>query len=175
MNQSEYSELKEKSWRSKLTASEQAELRTWLAEHPEQAEDWQLEANLTQAIQRLPDAPAPSNFTARVLRAVEHEALAQTRPHVLVWKWLFHSLVPRTAVAAVLLGVALFTYNEQHTASVRRKQQAELERRAELVQGVKAVADVPSLPTPEILQDFDTIRKMGATPGPDPELIALLK
>ena len=168
MNQSEYNQLKEKSWRGKLSATEQAELLTWLAEHPELADDWQLEANLTQAIRRLPDAPVPSNFTARVLGSVEREAAAQSRPRVPVWKWFLHSLVPRTAVAGVVLGVALFTYHE-HTAGARRKQQAEL------VQSVKVVAGVPSLPSPEILQDFDTIRKMGGTPGPDPELLALLK
>lgn len=174
MNQSEYDQLKEKSWRGKLTAAEQAELRVWLAERPELAEDWQLEANLTEAIQRLPDAPVPSNFTARVLRAVEQEGAARSRPRVPTWKWFLHSLVPKSAVAAVVLGVALFTYHE-HITSERQKQQAELERRAELVQGVKVVAGVPSLPSPEILTNFDTIRQMGTTPGPDPELLALLK
>lgn len=164
MNQSEYDQLKEKSWRGKLAAAEKAELRTWLAEHPELAEDWRLEMNLTEAMLRLPDAPVPSNFTARVLQAVEREAAARNRPRVSGWKW-FHSLVPRAAVAVVLLGVGIFTYHEHRMA----------ERRAELVQGVKVVAGVPSLPSPEILQNFDTIRQMGTTPGPDPELIALLK
>ena len=165
MNQSEYEQLKEKSWRGKLTAAEQAELRTWLAEHPELTEDWQLEANLSEAMQRLPDAPMPSNFTARVLKAVEHEATALSRPRVPSWKWFLHSLVPRTTVAALLLGVALLTYHEHQTAA----------KRAQLVQGVKVVAGVPSLPGPDILTNFDTIRQMGTTPGPDPELIALLK
>jgi hypothetical protein len=48
-------------------------------------------------------------------------------------------------------------------------------KRAEVVQGVTVVAGVSSLPSPEILQDFDTIRRMSSTPGPDPELIALMK
>lgn len=165
MNQSEYNELKEKSWRSKLTAAEEAELRTWLLEHPELAEDWQLEANLTQAMERLPDAPLASNFTARVLQAVEREAVAQSPRRVPPRKWFLHSFLPRAAMATAVLGVGLFTYHEhrQHVA----------ERQA--VQGVKVVADVSSLPSPEVLQNFDTIRKMGATPGPDPELITLLK
>jgi anti-sigma factor RsiW len=165
MNQSEYNQLKEKSWQGKLTTAEQAELRAWLAEHPELADDWLLEANLTEAIQRLPDVPVPSNFTARVLQAVEREGATQSRPRLPAWKWFLHSLVPGTAMAAVLLGLGIFTYHEHRQA----------EQRAELVQGVKVVADVPSLPSPEVLQNFDTIRQMGTTPGPDPELIALLK
>ena len=38
-------------------------------------------------------------------------------------------------------------------------------------------ASVPSLPSPAILQDFDTIQKMGATAnaGPDRELLRLMK
>lgn len=165
MNQSEYNQLKEKSWRGKLTVAEEAELRAWLAEHPELAEDWRREANLTEAMQRLPDAPVPSNFTARVLQAVEREAAAPSRPRLPFWKWSLHSLVARTSVAVVLLGVGIFTYHEHRI----------MQTRAELVQGVKMVAGVPSLPSPEILTNFDTIRKMGNTPGPDPELIALLK
>jgi hypothetical protein len=73
-------------------------------------------------------------------------------------------VVPRLAVAAVILGVAVVTYQEHEAA-----------KRAQLVRGVQVVAGVPSLPSPEILQDFDTIRQMSSTPGPDPELIALMK
>jgi len=62
------------------------------------------------------------------------------------------------------LVVSVVTYHE-HTAA----------KRAELVRGVKVVTGVSSLPGPEILQDFDTIRQMPAATGPDPELIALMK
>jgi hypothetical protein len=77
---------------------------------------------------------------------------------------LIRRLLPRAAVAAAIFGAGLLTYHDHRTA-----------KRAELVQGVKVVAGVPSLPSPEILQDFDTIRQMPSTPGPDPELIALMK
>ena len=75
-------------------------------------------------------------------------------------------LLPRAAVAAVVVAAGVLTYHEQTTA--KRQDQ-------ELVQGVKVVAGVSSLPSPEILQDFDTIRQISTTPGPDPELIALMK
>ena len=164
MNESDYNQLMEKSWRGELTASQKAELQAWLAQHPEREEDWNAEMNLTEAMKRLPEIPVSSNFTARVLRAVEHEGAAKSPPRLPAWKWLLHSFIPRAAFAAVVLA-GLFTYHEYRTA----------ERRAELVHGVEVIAGVPSLPSPEILQNFDTIRKMGATPGPDPELIALMK
>ena len=164
MNESDYNRLKEKSWHRTLTAAEEAELRAWLAEHPEAAADWETEIRMSEALKQLPDVLVPSNFTARVLQAVERETAPARRPRMPARLWVLRSLVPRAAVAAAVLSAGLIGY-----------QHYEARQRAKMVQDVKVVAGVPSLPSPEILQDFDTIRQMGATPGPDPELIALLK
>lgn len=163
MNESDYNLLREKSWRGKLTPAEEASLRAWLDGHSETEADWELESDLTRALEKLPDVPVPSNFTARVLQAVDREAAA-SRPRANRLTWLLRSLLPKAAVAAVVLTVGLLTYHEQTTA-----------KRQELVQGVKVVSGVSSLPSPEILQDFDTIRQISTTPGPDQELIALMK
>ena len=160
----EFNQWREKSWRRKLTPAEEAELRAWLAEHPEAQADWEMEGRLTEILGRLPDAPVPSNFTARVLQAVEREEAAASRPKTGRRGWFLRLLLPRAAVAAVIVGVGVLSYREHEAA-----------KRAEVVQGVKVVAGVSSLPTPDILQDFDTIRQMSSTPGPDPELIALMK
>jgi hypothetical protein len=159
MKESDYNLLREKSWRQELSAAEKDSLRAYLAEHPEAA-DWEMEGRLTEALERA-DVPVPSNFTARVLAAIEREALPVRR--ATPGRWFFR-LLPKVAVAAVIFSVGLFTYHEHTTAE-----------RAELVQGVKVVAGVSLLPSPEILQDFDTIRQMSASPGPDTELITLLK
>jgi len=159
----EFNPLREESWRRKLTPAEEASLRAWLAEHPEAAADCELDQRLTEALEKLADAPVPSNFTARVLQAVEREA-ATDRPAATRATWFVRWLMPRVAAAGVIFGAGLLTYHEHATA-----------RREELAQGVKMVAGIPSLPSPEILQDFDTIRQMSTTPGPDPELIALMK
>ncbi|MEY2466714.1 MAG: hypothetical protein QOD03_1235, partial [Verrucomicrobiota bacterium] len=79
MNESDYNQLREKNWRRKLTAVEQTELRAWLAAHPEASADWEAELSLTETIVRLPDAPVPTNFTARVLQAIEQEASVDAR------------------------------------------------------------------------------------------------
>jgi anti-sigma factor RsiW len=163
MNESDYNLLREKSWRGKLTSAEEASLRAWLAEHPGANTDWELDSHLTRALEKLPDVPVPSNFTARVMQALDREAVA-SRPRTNRLAWFLRLLLPRAAVAAIVLGAGLLTYHEQTSA-----------KRQEMVQGVKVVAGVSSLPSPEILQDFDTIRQISTTPGPDQELIALMK
>jgi len=164
MNEFDYKTLLEKRWRHKLTAAEEASVRAWLAQHPESKADWDLETRLSEALEKLPDAPVPSNFTARVLQAIDREEEAPKRA-ARGTPWFLRVLLPRAAVAAVILGLAML-YHEHSTATAKR---------AELVQGVKVVAGVPSLPGPEILQDFDTIRQLPASTGPDQELIALMK
>jgi len=164
MNESDYNQLREKSWRHKLSPAEEAALRAWLAEHPGSEADGETESLLTEALAQLPDAPVSSNFTARVLQAVEREATTANLPKISRVTWFLRSLMPKAAVAAVIFAVGVLSYHE-HT----------LAKRAELAQGVKVVAGVSSLPSPEILQDFDTIRQISSTPGPDPELIALMK
>jgi hypothetical protein len=164
MNESDCNLLREKSWRRKLTAAEEASLRAWLADHPEAEGDWELDRHLTEALEKLPNAPVPSNFTVRVLQAIERESVAVQRPSRNRLERFLRALVPKAAIATVVLGIGILTYNEHTTV-----------KRAELVQGVKIVAGVQSLPSPEILQDFDTIHQISATPGPDAELMALLK
>jgi len=163
MSESDDNPLREKSWRRKLTPAEAAELEAWLAKHPESQADWEAELHLTEGMSRLPDAPVPSNFTARVLQAVESASVAESRREPR-WKWSLRLLLPRAAVVAVVLGTGLLTYH-QHTMAIA-------EHRIELARRVKTASALP----PEVLQDFDTIQKMGpATAGPDRELIALMQ
>jgi hypothetical protein len=164
MSESDQNQMREKSWRRRPSGAEESELKAWLANHPEAQADWETDIRLTEALNRLPDTSVPSNFTARVVRAVERES-AITRPRALFGRWSLGKLLPRAAVAAVIMGAVLLTYHERNIA----------ERRAELVQSVKMVSGVPSLPSPDILQDFDTIQKMGTEAGPDQELIALMQ
>jgi anti-sigma factor RsiW len=165
MNEFDYKTLLEKRWRHKLTAAEEASMHAWLAQHPESRADWDLETQLSEALEKLPNAPVPSNFTARVLQAVEREA-ALPRRSANGKPWFMRVLRLRATAAVASVALVLFVVtHHQHTEA----------NRAELVQGVKVVAGVSSLPSPEILQDFDTIRQLPASTGPDSELIALMK
>ncbi|MGO8836803.1 MAG: anti-sigma factor family protein [Limisphaerales bacterium] len=154
------SQLRESGWRRKLTETELAGLRAHLAAHPEARADWEMESALNAALSGLPDAPVPSNFTARVLQAVDREA---ARPRG--WSWNWHGLVPRVAFAAVVLaftGLALH-HHEMYS------------QRVALVRSVALVTGGQPLPSPEALENFDAIRRMSRPQHADDELLALMQ
>jgi hypothetical protein len=160
-----YNHLRELSWRRKLTGAEEAELRAWLAAHSEAQADWDAEAGLNAALGRLPDAPVPGNFTARVLQAAEREGAAGRRWREGRWRgWLRLGWLPRAAFGAMLLGAGLLSYRQVQTVHHQR-----------LVESVAAVSAVSSLPSPDILKDFDAIRVLNPTLAPDEQLLAVLQ
>jgi hypothetical protein len=110
-------------------------------------------------LSRLPDVPVPSNFTARVLQAIELEEMQRPRWRLFTWHW--RALVPRMAAAAVLAGVAIFTFH-QHELLVRQQQ---LAKNAALV--------AYQMPSMEALKNFDAIQRMSQTAQPDNDLLAL--
>jgi negative regulator of sigma E activity len=163
MNNDAYlSKLRELSWQRKLTEAEQAELRNWLAANPGAQADWEMESALTAALARLPQAPVPSNFTARVLQAVELEA---ARKHGWSWHWNWHVLVPRAAVATVVVVFAGLAIHHHEIDS----------QRAALVKSVALVTGGQPVPSPEALENFDVIRRMSQPQRADDELLALLQ
>jgi hypothetical protein len=165
-NDPTYNRLRELSWRRKLTAVEAAELRAWLAAHPKAQTDWETEAGLNEALGRLPDAPVPSNFTARVLQGVERDRAAQLRGRRRKWQvWLRWRWLPKAAVAAVILGAGLVSY----------QQVANVARRAEYARSVAVVSEVASLPGLETLKDYDAILVSNPIPSADEELLVALQ
>ncbi|MGA2867506.1 MAG: hypothetical protein ABSF95_23790 [Verrucomicrobiota bacterium] len=161
-----YEQWRELGWRRKLTPAEQAQLRAWLAAHPEAQADWAAEAALNRALGRLPDVPVPGDFTARVLQAVERETAAASRPRSgpwLAWRrplaWL-----PRMAFAAIVLGASLLSYHQVLAF-----------QRAQLARSVAAICEVVSLPSPQILTNFEAIQVLDPTPPADVELLQLLR
>ena len=108
----------------------------------------------------MPDAPVPSNFTARVLQAVE---LEETRRRVRVagtWNW--HALLPRVAVAAAVLifaGVGISSSRSQFS------------QRAALAKNVALVAGAQPLPSVDALKNFDAIQRMSQPAHADEELL----
>src|SRR4051812_9597255 len=121
-----YTRFRELGWR-KLTPAEDAELRAWLAAHPEALADWETESTLTDALGRLPDAPVPSNFTARVMQSIDREATAAARPRTGGWHRLAN-LLPRAAMAAVVLCAGLLTFHQYQSYQHQVVQREELAR-----------------------------------------------
>jgi hypothetical protein len=158
-----YQRLREIAWRRKLTDAEQAELRAWLAAHPEAAAEEDGESALNSVLGRLPDAPVPSNFTARILQAIEREE-QQAIPRLRDWAWVWRVLVPRTAAAMLVLGVGAYAV-----------QQYRMKQRTVIGDSLVTIATVPIMPSPQALEDFDVIQKLGSGSAADQELIALLQ
>lgn len=162
-------ELRETLRRRPLTAVERAQLDAWLAEHPEARAEWAVEAALSTALARLPERPAPSNLTARVLAEIDREedlatpGARQTKTNWFglgSWGW-----VTRTAVAVALVGMGVLAY--LHRAEPPPVQPAR--------SMVAAVRMVPELP-PEVLEEFDTIYLLPPPlPGADLDLLAVMK
>jgi hypothetical protein len=159
-----YKRLREASWRRELTDAERAELRAYLAEHPEAQTDWEAETGLNAGLKQLPNAPVSSNFTSRVLQAVERESVAagRERPRTMTRIWWWRVFAPRTAVALVVIGAGWFGYERYR-----------VEQRNKLVTGLALVATVESPPSAEVLENFEAIRCLSATPAADEELLAL--
>jgi len=158
-----YQKLREIGWRRKLTEAEQAKLRDWLAAHPEADAEQEGESALNNVLVRLPDASVPSNFTARVLQAIEREEQRAT-PRSPDFAWVWRVLVPRTAAAMLVLGVGAFA-----THQYRVKQ------RTSIGDSLVTIATVPTMPSPQALEDFEAIQRLDSDSAADKELIALLQ
>ena len=91
-----HEKIRELTWRDDLSPAQQQELKGWLAAHPEAAETFALDAEITAALAKLPDAPVSSNFTARVLEQAQLERQAADRrttqkSFIFRWRWLIRS------------------------------------------------------------------------------------
>ena len=163
MNNDElHPKLRESAWRRPLTEAEQAVLSAYLAANPEARADWERESALNTALHQLPDVAVPSNFTARVLDAVERE---EAQAHGWSWHWNWHRLVPRAAFAAVMLSFAGLAV---HHHEIYRQ-------RVALVKSVALVTRGQSLPSTEALENFDAIRRMSQPQHADDELLTLMQ
>jgi anti-sigma factor RsiW len=171
MNESGMSEnqnhekIRELTWRGHLSPDQQRELEAWLIAHPEEKEALALDNRLTESLQRLRDTRISNNFTSRVLEQVRLEQAAAERESrrksfVFRWRWLI-----RTATAVVLVGAAGITWKQVQNARTAE----------EIARSVTLISEFPSLPNPEVLQDFEAIQALSQTPPADLELLALLK
>ncbi len=85
-------------WRRKLTDAERAELCV----QPEVAAELEMESRLSEVLAKRPDIAVPSNFTSRVLQAVEREEA--NRPAAGSWLELACAFAP---CGHYLIGAAL--------------------------------------------------------------------
>ena len=149
-------EQRESLWRRKLSKAECEQLKN----QPE----LELEAGLTDALAKISDVPVPSNFTARVLDAIDREEGRAARSNGWFWNWRL--LLPRIAVAAVVLvfaGVSIEHYEvTQHN-------------RTEMANSLRLVASASTVPDVDVLNNFDTIQRMSQPVHADTDLLVALQ
>jgi anti-sigma factor RsiW len=170
MNELEYKQLREIGWRRKLTPEEEIRLQSYLLARPDAQAEWEEDLALNYALDRLPDAPLASNFTAQVMRAIDLETAANERQSRKVrgWQWWVHQFFPKAA-----LGVLTLTLGALGVVQVQKENHRA--ERARYGAEVFRVAGV--LPDVDMWQDFEAIRRYN-TNGPavsDDELLAALK
>ena len=163
MNDSEYERLLAESWRRALTPEETARLQAFLTSQPERAEEWADEVALNEALDRLPQAPVSSNFTALVMQAVERdsarEPAAFNQGRTWLGRWLRRP-ASGLAWAALLMLTLWLGFQQFHT-------QPKTEQARNLAVILQAVA-----PEPGVFEDFDAIQRMPR--ADDEELYAVL-
>ena len=140
-------------WRRKLTDAERNALRPEL----------KMDARLTAVVGQIPDASVPSNFTARVMDAIELEEARSARS--VGWTLNWRLLWPRVAVAATVLifaGVSIQRYETHSQRTLRAKNSVLL-------------ASLQPPPSVDALENLDAIQRMSQTAHADGELLAVLQ
>lgn len=170
MNESTYNQVKEKSWVEPLSADENAELRRFLADNPELQQDWENDAALTSALNRLPSVHVSTNFTARVIIAVQREeaqAERKTSAWRSFWRW---GWIPKFAIATAMLCLGVISFYEYHALTDKGPQTAQTALDVEDKKIAESAENAP-IPQVEWLKDFDTIEKMSKVQVADNELL----
>ena len=173
MNEDPLPHLQDLLLRRDLTVEEIRAADTWLATHPDAVGAWNEQVRLARALRRLPEAPVPSNFTARVLAEVRNESARSEREiRQAPWGSLlsrlglhfrFQAWFPAMATTACIL-IALAAWQWQS-----RRQLAEFRRD---VTELRVMAAVPQ----DVLEDFEAIRRFSeSSPSVDFELLAALE
>ncbi|MGH8024187.1 MAG: hypothetical protein ACRED1_11430 [Limisphaerales bacterium] len=119
-----------------------------------------MQRQVRELLSRLPDAPLPSNFTARVLQEIEAGQTRRARWRFMDWEWrVFFPRFTVTAAAAGIVAIAIYHHDQ-------------VVQRQKISQDVYAVASQP-MPSLEALKNFDAIQRMGQAARPDEDLLAL--
>jgi negative regulator of sigma E activity len=119
-----------------------------------------IQNELCGLLSRLPDAPVASNFTARVMQAVDLEESRRARKRNFIFNW--RAFLPRLTVATAAILFAGLTLQHYEVGA----------RRAQVAQSVALVAGAP-MPDVDALKNFDAIRRMSQPARADEELLAL--
>ncbi len=166
MNGPEFDQLLKKQMRGSLTVEDEAALQARFRRDSSAEAAWEEDLRLNQLLQRVPDAPVSSNFTARVLGAIQLEERKEAQCSLL-WRmgqWFRVSLARKAAVATIIAGVSMLTY-QQYRSGVRE----------EMARNAAAVSSIVALPSVDVLENFEVIQGLNQLPPVDVELLVALQ
>jgi len=173
MNESLHDEMIRLSLKGELTADERARVNAFLAAHPHLRETWEEDAALGRALNLVPEVPVSSNFTARVLDAIDLDEQRAARKKPNRWRAWLRDLQPRVSWGFAVAVVLLFGAYEYHLRQ-------ETHRLALDVRNVSR--EIASLPSPDVFKDFEAINELrqvsavaSAPSASDDELIRVLQ
>ena len=129
--------------------------------------DLELEARLTESLAKIPDRPVASNFTARVLLAVEQEEARPPRSWAFtrIFDGNWRVFLPRVIATAAIMVFAGVGWQRYEVNS----------QRGLLARKVASVATTQPLPSVDILNNFDAIQRMSQPVDADKDLLALMQ
>ncbi len=151
MKRRSYEEWIDLQWQRDLTPEELHDWESFLAEHSEFTDQWELDKVLLKGVRSLQDIPLSNNFTSRVLRSVEGVQVdapeLSTVQHSSAdswWSRFWANPGIRVAgVSALILAGAVFWQWDPNAVN--------------LVESVTTITEAETVPTVEELQDFDAI------------------
>jgi len=158
MDHHELNRLKDRLARRPLAPQESEWLSRHLAELPEVRADWEAGSNLTRLLGQLADIPLASDFTARVLQAVEVPSARRPR---YFWRWLGFG---RPALQFAGLAVCAMILFSGFSLSQRIGRARMASSVANVVRSVEAASGLAQLPPVEVLQDFEAIHRFSQPP-----------
>ena len=124
---------------------------------------------LSKSLAQLPEPAVPSNFTARVLQAVERETPAGPRLQGTADWWQALARKARWVTGAAFAAIAILIGVGVHRRGIEKQHELAL------ADSVRIISRVPVLPNAEVLANFETIRAMNQAPPPDDQLLALME
>jgi anti-sigma factor RsiW len=165
MQDAEYQNLIETSWRRALTAAERTRLRELLAAHPEWREPWNEDATLNGLLRRMPGAVVSTNFTARVVQAARRVPPKPAwRRRLELFPWLPAGWVPRAALGVAMICCGMLSFHQYQAL-----------RRADEARAIASVSLLAGLPSIDWMENFDTINRLNKVKVADDDLLTVLQ
>ena len=158
MEHHELNRLRDTLARRPLTTQERDYVSRHLADQPGVQADWEAESNLTWLLTQLSDVPLASNFTARVLQAVETPSARRPR---YFWRWLGFGHPALQFAGLALCAMILFSGFSLGQRIGRARMASSV---ASVVRSVEAASGLAQLPPVEVLQDFEAIHRFSQSP-----------